>query len=267
LLPTRITMSRIIRSGICAIAAAWLGCAGPTDDGLAQGPGGPEAEGRLRLVFRFNDGTLAPGAVFPRKEDVHQWTRLAEGSTSFTDGDLAFVVLDMYGRQVSTDALDCRRFRVAGGRGRTVEVLAGVDADGSPCQHDFGYHDDGAVMPQLFPFADVDPNVSGVMEYELRVARVEEIVGGEFPADAFRGTFYVLPPKPPCCGDGRVDAGEQCDDGNTAGGDGCSSDCKLEPPAPPHCGDGHVDPGEACDDGNTTDGDGCSATCTLEIGP
>ena len=30
----------------------------------------------------------------------------------------------------------------------------------------------------------------------------------------------------PRCGDGRLDAGEACDDGNTTGGDGCSADCK-----------------------------------------
>ena len=30
------------------------------------------------------------------------------------------------------------------------------------------------------------------------------------------------------------------------------------------CGDGIVNPGEQCDDGNTTDGDGCSGTCTAE---
>jgi cysteine-rich repeat protein len=30
----------------------------------------------------------------------------------------------------------------------------------------------------------------------------------------------------PRCGDGILDAGEVCDDGNTVGGDGCSADCK-----------------------------------------
>jgi cysteine-rich repeat protein len=30
----------------------------------------------------------------------------------------------------------------------------------------------------------------------------------------------------PRCGDGRFDAGEVCDDGNTVGGDGCSADCR-----------------------------------------
>lgn len=30
------------------------------------------------------------------------------------------------------------------------------------------------------------------------------------------------------------------------------------------CGDGIIDSGEECDDGNTVDGDGCSSTCTIE---
>jgi cysteine-rich repeat protein len=33
------------------------------------------------------------------------------------------------------------------------------------------------------------------------------------------------------------------------------------------CGNGRVDPGEWCDDGNHTSGDCCSSTCTLEFGP
>jgi cysteine-rich repeat protein len=32
------------------------------------------------------------------------------------------------------------------------------------------------------------------------------------------------------------------------------------------CGDGVVEPGEQCDDGNATSGDGCSATCQIESG-
>lgn len=36
------------------------------------------------------------------------------------------------------------------------------------------------------------------------------------------------------------------------------------PPPAPVCGNGRLETGEACDDGNTTDGDGCSATCTVE---
>jgi cysteine-rich repeat protein len=35
------------------------------------------------------------------------------------------------------------------------------------------------------------------------------------------------------CGNGAVDQGEQCDDGNAAGGDGCSASCQMEATATP----------------------------------
>ena len=84
----------------------------------------------------------------------------------------------------------------------------------------------------------------------------------------------------PTCGDGRIDqADEQCDDGNTVSGDGCSSTCQIEPgwecavpntPCTkiPRCGDGVLQPiiGETCDNGNTVSGDGCSSTCQIESG-
>jgi cysteine-rich repeat protein len=68
----------------------------------------------------------------------------------------------------------------------------------------------------------------------------------------------------PACGDGVLDSGEQCDDGNTVSGDGCSATCETEGP-PNVCGDGTVGGSEQCDDGNTTSGDGCSATCSFEF--
>jgi cysteine-rich repeat protein len=68
------------------------------------------------------------------------------------------------------------------------------------------------------------------------------------------------------CGDGSVASGEQCDDGNTDDGDGCSATCQIEEQMGV-CGDGTQDAGEQCDDGNTTDGDGCSSTCQSETGP
>ncbi len=36
-------------------------------------------------------------------------------------------------------------------------------------------------------------------------------------------------PDPPVCGNNKVESGEQCDDGNTVSGDGCSAQCKNEP--------------------------------------
>jgi fibro-slime domain-containing protein len=81
------------------------------------------------------------------------------------------------------------------------------------------------------------------------------------------------------CGDGMIEAGEQCDDGNSVPGDGCSGTCQIEPgytcPTPGRpcvstivqiCGDGKIEGSEACDDGNTIDGDGCSAACQVEPG-
>jgi len=68
-------------------------------------------------------------------------------------------------------------------------------------------------------------------------------------------------PVPPC-GDGVLDSGEQCDDGNAVNGDGCNTACKLEHPE--LCGNGVLNPGEQCDDGGNINGDGCNSTCQLE---
>jgi cysteine-rich repeat protein len=98
--------------------------------------------------------------------------------------------------------------------------------------------------------------------------------------------------KPAYCGNGKVDLGEQCDDGGNVSGDGCSPTCLFEgcgngileanaeecdPTAPRtpgepcrnnctliRCGDKYFDTGEQCDDGNVTSGDGCSSECLLE---
>ena len=65
----------------------------------------------------------------------------------------------------------------------------------------------------------------------------------------------------PFCGDGILQPGEQCDDGNNVNGDGCNANCMIE-----YCGDGILQPGlgEQCDDGNNVNGDGCSAVCKFE---
>ena len=94
--------------------------------------------------------------------------------------------------------------------------------------------------------------------------------------------------EPTLCGNGRNDFGEQCDDGNTFSGDGCSSSCQVESGftcgGSPYgcnptcttctnndvCGNQNIfysdffGSAETCDDGNTVSGDGCSSTCTVE---
>jgi len=64
--------------------------------------------------------------------------------------------------------------------------------------------------------------------------------------------------QPPVCGDGVVDTGEACDDGNDINTDLCRNDC-----SPPTCGDSIVSEGEACDDGVRNGQEKfCNATCS-----
>ena len=75
------------------------------------------------------------------------------------------------------------------------------------------------------------------------------------------------------CGDGIPSVGPRdCDDGNTVGGDGCTSNCIVEEgvacdnSVSPSvctelCGDGRNMGVSACDDENSISGDGCDNLC------
>ena len=55
------------------------------------------------------------------------------------------------------------------------------------------------------------------------------------------------------CGDGLVEPGEACDDGNLSDNDSCLTNC-----VPAVCGDGFINTGEEeCEDGNGDNNDGC----------
>ena len=88
------------------------------------------------------------------------------------------------------------------------------------------------------------------------------------------------------CGDGKLDQGEDCDDGvlpaakldpNHPIDTGCNAQCLVEAnficPTPGQpcidqrkCGNSVLTSDETCDDGNTVSGDGCSTTCQREPG-
>ena len=122
---------------------------------------------------------------------------------------------------------------------------------------------------------------------------VGEPCAGDTDCATNRCNTAAMPPvcAPPVgCGNGLLEAGEGCDDGNNMNGDGCTAACEIEDgspcatdgecasgvcdlnEAPPvcepagSCGNGALDIPEACDDGNTSAGDGCSAACLLEDG-
>ena len=69
--------------------------------------------------------------------------------------------------------------------------------------------------------------------------------------------------SPSECGNGVIEAGEECDDGNQMDGDGCDSNCTVGEVL---CGNSVLDPKETCDDGNDEADDGCNSQCVTECG-
>jgi cysteine-rich repeat protein len=122
--------------------------------------------------------------------------------------------------------------------------------------HRHGVSPQGHPIIQLMVYDNTD-NPGGV--YILAVCSAGALSPKECKFDAFKIR--------PSCGDGALQEGEECDDGNHTDGDGCSANCTVERPhvEEPVCGNGKLELGEACDDGNHADGDGCSANCTIEV--
>ena len=72
------------------------------------------------------------------------------------------------------------------------------------------------------------------------------------------------------CGNGAVDGDEECDDGNTVDGDGCSSTCTIEETPPDSDGDGVSDSNDNCPDVANpdeadSDGDGIGDACDTAV--
>ncbi len=59
-------------------------------------------------------------------------------------------------------------------------------------------------------------------------------------------------------------AGTEADAANIVDSDCIHAVMSQLPPVAPGCGNGIVDPGETCDDGNTVDGDACPANCVIQ---
>jgi cysteine-rich repeat protein len=208
--------------------------------------------------------------LYDAKEDVYldggPGPNAPSSSAALDEGDYYFMVTDPSGKDLlSTDPIACRGFHV----GEDGFITAVTPAGG--CEHATGidedYGDDGAITVQLMPYLDTT-NEGG--EYKVWIILQDDYDAtkgkhGFRPRYSKTDNFKVRESEPepePCCGDGVKEGDEECDDGNTADGDGCSAECTIEPP--PCCGDGVREGDEECDDGNTADGDGCSAQCTIE---
>jgi cysteine-rich repeat protein len=233
---------------------------------------------RGAIFTTLADGSAVNHNIYAAKTAVYLDGGPSGGSPSgagaLDEGDYYFQVTDPSGHVLlSSDAIECRRIHI--NDDGVISAVVGTCTHATSIDQD--YASLGALTVQLMPYADT-PNPGG--EYKVWVTPVAAYTGsGPFhgfvhsssKTDNFKVREIVVSPpdEEPVCGDGHVDAGEQCDDGNTTNGDGCSASCTTETPPPPHacCGDGHLDAGEQCDDGNTTNGDGCSATCTIELPP
>ncbi len=87
---------------------------------------------------------------------------------------------------------------------------------------------------------------------------------GTSTASSARSHSAVAPDAAPVtlalCGNGILESGEQCDDGNQSVTDGCVS-CLIVPV----CGNGVVESGELCDDANAIATDGCAGCVVVPL--
>lgn len=165
----------------------------------------------------------------------------------------------------SADPSHCGRCDNECGRNATC----GLGESGNPeCGCGPGFKGDG------YTCDDADECVEGTHDCASEQACINEVGGYRCACpEGFvgNGRFCRARDAQPRCGDGVLDGGEACDDGNRESKDGCSPACQLEATCrgghcDVACGDGVVADAEACDDGNLDDGDGCSASCEVERG-
>lgn len=101
--------------------------------------------------------------------------------------------------------------------------------------------------------------VGGSIRFEYRqTAPVIQGSASVSPAPVIAQNSALPPCTTAACGNGTIEVGEQCDDGNTVPCDGCTPGCDQEV-----CGNGVIDCNEECDAGpaNGVPGSQCDATC------
>lgn len=96
----------------------------------------------------------------------------------------------------------------------------------SECDYAFTQLDCSTVSGPYQPITLSTPVVAGYPSYVI-VDSTLAAYAGPYTLDA---TLI-----PAVCGNHVIDGGEQCDDGNTASGDGCAANCSLEPVADSTC--------------------------------
>jgi cysteine-rich repeat protein len=194
----------------------------------AQPPGGGAANG---LLFRVN---LTSGArtVLSDFSDVAQGPRGVDPIDVEMEADGSLVVVDSTTGQILQRGTLFRVDPVTGARTAISEFS-------DPTKGPLGRHPVGLAVEPSGGILVLD-SVAGTNNRGI-LFRVHPTTGqrtpvsdfglpGQGPAGAALRGVTMFPENGllTFCGDGVVDAGEQCDDGNVASGDGCSATCGLE---------------------------------------
>jgi cysteine-rich repeat protein len=109
----------------------------------------------------------------------------------------------------------------------------------------------------------VCPELPGRSRLKARIAEGCESMEGKLTVKGLRPPKRLFRAERSYCGDGFVDPGngEQCDPPSVGL---CDTRCRSGL-STASCGDGAIDAEEECDDGNGAGGDGCSAECLVEL--
>ena len=99
----------------------------------------------------------------------------------------------------------------------TLDASASFDIDGTIVVYSWGK---GLNIIGIHPILKTDLSV-GVHTIILTVTDDKRLSSSD-------SVIITIAEKPKKCGDGIIDASEQCDDANTVSGDGCSSNCSVE---------------------------------------
>ncbi|MEZ4383132.1 MAG: DUF4215 domain-containing protein [Nannocystaceae bacterium] len=197
----------------------------------------------------------------------------ASASASATDGSASASATD--GSDSATDS--------ASATDGTDSDATGTTGDSGDTTGDSDATDSGVTVTDT----DTDTDTNGCPAGTEGCACLgDNTCEGDLLCDA--GTCVV--DAEPVCGNGVVEPGEECDDGNDDDLDGCTSECEDAPvctlgtegcpcdgqscnaglmceagtcveQAMAVCGNGVVEPGEECDDGNQQPFDSCANNC------
>lgn len=136
------------------------------------------------------------------------------------------------------------------GSGTIAGHIHGYAGPGVPAGIVYGFTNPNSPINETWNFSESDePQIIAGLTYV-------NIHTSGFPAGEIRGQILRVP----SCGDGILDAGEDCDDGNTEDGDCCDASCQYDGAGSP-CGDGLCQAGTCDGAGSCGDLGGIRSGC------